>query len=60
MASEKEGQLITFICDRCDDTYEVNSHSWKDAWSTAKDQGWITFKDEDDEWQHHCPDCRSH
>lgn len=58
MASEKDGQLCKFICDECQDVYEVNSHDFRDAWDEAKDEGWRCFKNSDDEWEHRCPECR--
>ena len=57
MASEKEGQLVRFICDRCQEEHEIQSHSFSDAWQSAKDDGWRCFKNDDDEWEHRCPDC---
>ncbi len=59
MSSEKEDQLVRFICDNCDEQLEINSHSFKDAWESARDDhGWRTFKDNDGEWQHRCKECR--
>ncbi len=57
MSSHKEGQHIVFICDVCNDEYEIESHDFKDAWESAKDDGWRCFKDEDGDWVHRCPDC---
>lgn len=57
MASEVEGQQVTFFCDKCDEEF-VTSGSFRDAWESAKGDGWRTFKNADDEWEHRCPDCR--
>ena len=58
MASEKDGQLVRFICDICDEEWEVQCHSFKDAWEAARDDGWCCWMDETGEWNHRCPDCR--
>jgi predicted RNA-binding Zn-ribbon protein involved in translation (DUF1610 family) len=57
MASEKNGQLVTFTCDHCGEELEI-AGDFQDAWQSAKDDGWRCFKNRDDEWEHRCPDCR--
>lgn len=59
MSFEKDGQLCRFICDSCDETYEVQSHGFEDAWAEAKAEGWRCWPDEDTgDWMHKCPECR--
>lgn len=59
MSSSKEGQHVVFVCDECEEIYEIESQDFKDAWDAAKQDGWRCFKNSDDEWEHRCPDCRS-
>lgn len=54
---ERENGIITFICDSCDDCFEGVTNDFKTEWATAKAQGWRAFKNNDDQWEHACPDC---
>lgn len=58
MSSEQKGQLVTFTCDECGDEFSA-AGSWKDVWEAAKQDGWRAFKNDSEEWQHVCEDCRS-
>lgn len=57
MASEKDGQLVRFTCDLCEEVVEIQSQSFTDAWNHFKDKGWRTFKNKNDQWEHRCPEC---
>lgn len=57
MASDREGQLITFTCDQCGETFDISGGDFRDAWDSAKEDGWRCFKNDDDEWEHRCPEC---
>lgn len=56
MSSETNGQLVTFVCDSCGEDREVAGR-WRDVWQDLKEDGWRSFKDDDGEWRHKCPDC---
>lgn len=58
MSYDSRGQLQTFFCDAigCEETFEA-AGLFKDVWACAKDDGWRSFKNEDDEWEHRCPEC---
>ena len=58
MSSEQDGQLVVFMCDNCDEEYEVQSHDFAAAWELAKEKGWRCFKNKKEEWEHRCPECR--
>ena len=59
MSHEVEGQLVTFYCDvtGCEATFSA-AGSFKDVWEAAKQDGWRCFKNDEDEWEHRCPECR--
>ena len=57
MSHDTRGQLVTFYCDRCDEEFSC-AGSFKDVWEEAKGEGWRTFKNDEDEWEHRCPECR--
>ena len=59
MSKEQKGQLISFYCDNCDEEKQVASHNFVEAWESAKEDGWRCFKNDEGEWEHICPDCRS-
>lgn len=56
MSSDTQGQLVTFVCDECGDTFEAAGR-FKDVWEIARDDGWRCFKADDGDWQHRCPGC---
>ncbi len=56
MSSEKNGQLTTFVCDACGEAFEI-AGEFRESWTAAKQDGWRTFKNGEDEWEHRCPDC---
>jgi hypothetical protein len=58
MSSEKTGQLITFCCDNCGECFEIAGGGFKDAWKSAKEDGWRCFQDTNGDWIHRCPECR--
>ena len=59
MSHERNGQLHTFSCDSCgENEIEISSHDFNEAWEEAKSEGWRCFKNDDDEWEHRCPECR--
>ena len=58
MSSDRDGQLIVFICDNCDEEYKLAGGDFKETWEAAKADGWRCFKNKDDQWEHRCPDCR--
>lgn len=58
MSSRTDGQQVVFECDECSEEY-VASGEWRDVWESAKEEGWRAFKDDNDEWHHRCPECRS-
>lgn len=57
MSSDRDGQLITFTCDNCEADFEISGYDFREAWESANDDGWRCFKNDDDEWEHRCPDC---
>lgn len=57
MSSERNGQLITFVCDNCDEEFQIAGGDFKEAWAAAKADGWRCFQDDDEQWVHRCPDC---
>lgn len=57
MSQEREGQETTFTCDNCGETFTISGGDFKDSWEAAKQDGWRCFKNDDEEWEHRCPDC---
>lgn len=57
MSSERSGANVIFSCDICGEEYEVYDRDFRAAWEDAKDDGWRCFKNDDDEWEHRCPEC---
>lgn len=41
MSHDINGQLVTFYCDNCDESFEA-AGSFKDVWATAKDEGGVS------------------
>lgn len=56
MSHEVEGQLVTFFCDNCSEEFSI-AGSFKEVWECAKQDGWRSYKNDEDEWQHKCPEC---
>ena len=52
-------KLFEISCDRCPTgTMEVDSdHGWHSMMEDIEEAGWSVIKDEDDEYEHVCPDC---
>jgi len=53
---DREYGKIVFECDECGAAYHTDSRDFDDAWSDAKDDGWLAYK-EGGSWCHSCPDC---
>lgn len=32
--------------------------SWSDCIAQAKEDGWVSYKNENNEWEHKCPECK--
>lgn len=48
-------------CDSCSTEYlEVETEDFKAVIREIKLEGWSVFKDDDDEWNHTCPNCGIH
>jgi len=54
---EKENGVLVISCDSCSAQDESETDDWKDAWSSWKEEGWRSFKNGEDEWEHSCPAC---
>lgn len=55
---QKEKDGYTIECDDCTETQHTHERDFRDALTTFKDDGWVVFKDPDDEeWIHICPKC---
>lgn len=50
----KNGKLIGFECDCCDETLETETEEWSTAKATLDREGWKALKVAD-EWVHGCP-----
>jgi len=45
-------------CDHCSTEYEdLETSDFLEAIRLLKELGWYIFKDEEDEWNHSCPNC---
>ncbi len=65
MSTEKIVAGTRFNCDggdrglfKCRTNYESDHSSWRDAWQEAKSYGWVTYRNNDGEWEHYCPSCK--
>ena len=47
---------ITYDENKCYHSETYNG-TWKECWEEAKSDGWTSFKNKWDEWQHRCPAC---
>jgi hypothetical protein len=47
-------------CDTCGKTQylDFDWESFREAVAEAKENGWRSYKDEDGEWRHKCPECQ--
>jgi hypothetical protein len=55
--SRKEGYTLT--CDYCGEEERFGSFSEAVDYKTDKDNGWVSVKDENKDWQDLCPDCNT-
>jgi hypothetical protein len=53
----QHGQIV-FECDACGDTHESGTTDFHDAYADAKDAGWVSFKNDEGDWEHRCEACK--
>ena len=55
MIARQHGHIV-FECDSCNETLELDTDDFANAWEEAKHEGWSTRKIAG-EWLHDCPKC---
>lgn len=55
--ADKSSGEFEFLCDvaSCKASFDGEG-TFQEVWSDAKDNGWRSFKNDADEWEHRCPD----
>lgn len=44
-------------CDTCNEERYPDAHLFMDVVSEIRDLGWLSLRNDDDEWVHMCPAC---
>lgn len=58
MTIEKEGFLYCLYCDICGEKADESFNEFMDAVNYKKREGWRSQKNEYEEWEDVCPECR--
>lgn len=59
MTIERQHGLMCLMCDGCDEDLEFfEANEFNVMIADAKSKGWRIRKDDDGDWEHHCPSCQ--
>jgi hypothetical protein len=56
MSVDRQQGWLVFLCDDCSAAIHPQTGDWRDAWATARRNGW-SRSEIDDVWIHSCPTC---
>lgn len=53
----RQHDQIEFECDDCGDVLDTSATEWSDALRSLKNEGWISRKAGNNQWEHFCSAC---